>query len=69
MTELYHLHGFDLSLDLVYDVMYIVGLNIFAITANNSTTYAGSSVAEQNATQDEFSPSVASLYDTENPEQ
>lgn len=29
LWELYHLYGFDLSLDLVYDVMHIMGLNIF----------------------------------------
>ena len=47
----------------------IVALNVFAITSNTSTNSAGSSVADQSATQDEFSSSIASLYDTENTEQ
>jgi len=45
----------------------IIALNILAITSNNSTA-SNTSVAEQSATQDEFSPSIASLYDTENNE-
>ena len=45
----------------------IIAMNILVITSNNSTA-ANTSVAEQSATQDEFSTSIASLYDTENTE-
>ncbi len=45
----------------------IIAVNIFAITSNNSNA-AGTNIAEQSATQDEFSTSIASLYDTENTE-
>ncbi len=45
----------------------VIALNILVITSNNSTA-TNTTVAEQSSTQDEFSTSIASLYDTENTE-
>jgi len=48
----------------------IIAVNVVVIaTNNNNSTATNTSVAEQGATQDEFSTSIASLYDTENTEQ
>ena len=46
----------------------IIAINAMVIAFNNSTT-TNTTVTEQSATQDEFSTSVASLYDIENTEQ
>ena len=46
----------------------IIAVNALVIAFNNSTPAATNTVAEQSATQDEFSASIASLYDIENTE-
>ena len=46
----------------------IIAINAAVIAFNNSNT-GNTPVAEQSTTQDEFSTSVASLYDIENTEQ
>ena len=46
----------------------IIAVNALVIAFNNSTPAAATSVAEQTAMQDEFSTSIASLYDIENTE-
>ena len=43
----------------------VIGINILAITTNNATT-SNNTAAEQQATPDEFSNTVATLYDIEN---
>ena len=45
----------------------IIAVNALVIAFNNSTV-ANSTVAEQTATPDEFSTSIATLYDIENTE-
>jgi len=45
----------------------IIAINVLVVTSNNTTTN-NTSFAEQSTTQDEFSTSIASLYDTENTE-
>jgi len=45
----------------------IIAINVLVIASNNSTT-TNTAIAEQSATQDEFSTSIASLYDIENTE-
>ena len=52
---------------LVAGLCGIIAVNALVIAFNNSTT-ATTTVAEQTATQDEFSTSIASLYDIENTE-
>lgn len=47
----------------------IIAINALVIVFNNNSTAANTNVAEQSVTQDEFSTSIASLYDTENTEQ
>lgn len=47
----------------------IIGINVLVIAFNNNNnTTSGNAVAEQQATQDEFSTNIASLYDIENTE-
>ena len=46
----------------------IIAVNTLVIVFNNKSTAANTSVTEQSATPDEFSTSIASLYDTENTE-
>ena len=46
----------------------IIGINVLVIAFNNNTATPGNTVAEQQATQDEFSTNIASLYDIENTE-
>ena len=46
----------------------IIAINALVIVYKNNSTATNTSVAEQSATQDEFSTSIASLYDTENTE-
>src|SRR5438105_4907219 len=43
----------------------IIAINVVVVASNNSNA-GNTSLAEQNITQDEFSTSIASLYDTEN---
>ena len=44
---LYHLYRFDLSVDLVYDVMHIMGLNIFKTYIKNLFTWIGDDINKQ----------------------
>ena len=44
---LYHLYGFDLSVDLVYDVMHIMGLNNFKTYIKNLFTWIGDNINKQ----------------------
>jgi len=46
----------------------IIGFNVLAIVFNNDTASQNTATAEQQATPDEFSNTVATLYDIENNE-
>lgn len=44
----------------------VIAINALIIVFNNNTTSSNNTVAEQQATPDEFSNTVATLYDIEN---
>jgi hypothetical protein len=44
----------------------IIGINVLVIAANNTTASSNSTVAEQSMAPDDFSNTVATLYDIEN---
>ena len=46
----------------------IIGIHVLVIAFNNNTATPSNTVAEQQATQDEFSTNIAALYDIENTE-